>query len=174
MRKLQTLLALSWCFPSMASTQTGYPTEQQLHQELSMLFRDNPITLFIDWLATPVVQNILLFLIIMCMLYCLTVIILNGLIVREVLPPDMTIFLKDLIGIEEPVAVVNREHPTPFELEQCRLQNGNAMMELGNPILATINFLEETTAETKALKRKLIGKKIEIVLSNEGNLICIE
>lgn len=165
MRKLQTLLALSLCLPSIASTQTRHPFEQQVQQEMSMLLRDNPITLFLDWLASPFVQNILLLIIIMSSLYCITFLILHILMIREVLPPDMTIFLKNWIGIEEPVAVVNSKHPTPFELEQRRLQNGDAIMELGTPITANINFLDETKAGTKELKEKLMGRKIEIVLS---------
>lgn len=174
MRKLQTLLAVSVCIPSIANTQTGHPFEHQVQKEMSMLLGDNPLTFFLDWLASPVVQNIMLFLIIMSILYCTTLIILQLLMIREVLPADWTVFLKNWIRLDKPVDVVNRKHPTPFELEQRRLQNRNVTRELGQPMLATINFLDRTKEETKELRQKLVGKKIEIVLSNDGNLISIE
>jgi len=174
MRKLQTLLAISVCVPSIANTQTRDSIEQQFQQEMSMLFKDNPIALFIDWLASPVVQNILLLLTVMSILYCITLIMLQMLMIREVLPSNWTVFLKNWINIHKPVAVLNRKHPSPFELEQRRLQNGNATMEVGQPMLATINFLDKTKEETKELRQQLIGKKIEITISNDGNLISIK
>jgi len=174
MRKLHTLLALSLCFPCRASAQTRHPFDDMLDQEISILLRDNPITLFIDWLASPVMQNTLLFLTIMSGIYCLTLILLNVLMIREVLPPDISTFLKNWISIDEPVAVVQRKHPTPFELEHNRLQNVVALRNLNQPIFATINFKDETTEELKEIKEKLMGRKIEIVLSDEGNLLSIE
>ena len=174
MRKLQTLLALSGCFPFMAYAQTGHPFEDKVHRDMSMLLRDNPIVLFIDWLASPVVQNILLFSTIISVLYCLTLIILNMLMIREVLPPDMHTFLKNWIKEEEPVVVVQRKHPPPFELEHSRLQNATAIRNLSQPLFATINFKDETTEEVKEITERLVGRKIEIVLSKEGNLIRIE
>lgn len=174
MRKLQTLLVISVCVPSIANTQTRHPFEDSLQQEMSMLLGDNPITVFLDWLASPVVQNISLFLTIICIGYCITIIMLHILMIREALPANWTIFLKDWISLDQPVAVVNRKYPTPFELEQRRLQQRNATIELGQPMLATINFLDKTTEEAKELRQQLMGKKIEIILSKDGNLVSIE
>lgn len=174
MRKSQTLLAVSVCVPSIANTQTRHPFEDSLQQEMSMLLGNNPITLFLDWLAAPVVQNILLFLTVMSILYCITLIILHTLMIREALPSDWTDLLKNWISIDKPVGVVNRKYPTPFELEQRRLQHTNVLMELGQPILATVNFLDKTKEETEGLRQQLIGRKIEIVLSNDGSVISIE
>ncbi len=173
MRKLQTLLAISVCVPSIANTQTSQPLEQQFQQEVSMLLRDNQITVFLDWLASPVVQNISLFLTIICIGYCITLIILHRMMIREALPANWTIFLQNWISLDQPVAVINRKYPTPFELEQRRLQHTNTTMDLGEPILATINFLDKSTKETQELRQQLMGRKIAIVLSKDGNLIKV-
>lgn len=159
MRKSQTLLAVSVCVPSIVNAQTRHPFQDPLQREMSMLLGNNPITLFLDWLAAPVVQNILLFLTVGCIVYCTTLIILQMLMIREVLPSDWTVLLKNWISLDQPVAVVIRKHPTPFELEQRRLQHRNATMDSGEPILATINFLDKTKEEAKELRQHLMGKK---------------
>lgn len=173
MRKLQTLLAISVCVPSIANTQTRHPFEDSLQQEMSMLLGDNPITVFLDWLASPVIQNISLFLTIICIGYCITFLTLQMLMIREVLPSDWTIFLKNWISIDQPIAVVHKKYPTPSKLEQRRLQHTNANIDLGQPILATINFLDKSKEETQELRQQLMGKKIEITLSKDGNLVSI-
>ena len=174
MRKLQTLLAISVCVPSIANSQTGHAYEQLLHKEMSVLLKDNPITLFIDWLASPTVQSIMLFLTIMSLLFCITTLVLELLMIREFLPANWIIFFKNWKSIDQSIAVVHKKHPTPFELEQHRLQNTNANIDLDQPLLATINFLDKTKEETQALRQQLMGRKIAIVLSKDGNLVSIE
>ena len=117
MRKLQTLLAISVCVPSIANSQTSHPYEQLVQKEMSIFLRDNPITLFIDWLASPTVQSIMLFITIISLLVCITILVLQLLMIREFLPTDWTIYLKNWISIDQPVAVVHpRTHITDGRL----------------------------------------------------------
>ena len=170
MRKTNTIpvVAVALCCPTLNYAHYNSYEAQvvQVEQEFLSLLHTSQITAVFDWLNSPTIQATLSVIAACCLSYFVVTIVLYALLMKEALPKNLSLFLREWMEITPPVAVPSKVSPT-FFAQKSRVASSLPIHAPKVFNMAAINFIGTTEEETIRLRKELAGKRIEFIVSDQ-------